>query len=167
MDGNESWRRELARASLRQIPTQRDTLTSPKLSNANANTSGDRFPSLPFHFHTHKQREMHMSTTSKNKNHGFIHHHSKTTNCWLAACSRLLFDSVSQSPGLVKLPCTLQSTACVGPSCFTGQPRPLGTGFFNGSMVLSVNLLLFFPWMAAWLYVSIVRAVALLSALTK
>ena len=48
-----------------------------------------------------------------------------------------------------------------------GQPRPLGTGFFNGSMVLSVNLLLFFPWMAAWLYVSIVRAVALLSALTK
>ena len=27
--------------------------------------------------------------------------------------------------------------ACVRPGCFTGRLRPLGTGFFNGSMVLS------------------------------
>ena len=32
--------------------------------------------------------------------------------------------------------------ACVRPCCFTGRPRPLGTGFFNGSMVLSFDLLL-------------------------
>ena len=32
--------------------------------------------------------------------------------------------------------------ACVRPCCFTGRPRPLGTGFFNGSMVLSLDLLL-------------------------
>ena len=32
------------------------------------------------------------------------------SECRLAACSRLLFHSVSQSPGLVKLPCALQST---------------------------------------------------------
>ena len=32
--------------------------------------------------------------------------------------------------------------ACVRPCCFTGRPRPLGTGFFNGSMVLSIDLLL-------------------------
>ena len=31
--------------------------------------------------------------------------------------------------------------ACVRPCCFTGRPRPLGTGFFNGSMVLSYDLL--------------------------
>ena len=31
--------------------------------------------------------------------------------------------------------------ACVRPCCFTGRPRPLGTGFFNGSMVLSIDLL--------------------------
>ena len=29
--------------------------------------------------------------------------------------------------------------ACVKPCCFTGRPRPLGTGFFNGSMVLSLD----------------------------
>ena len=32
------------------------------------------------------------------------------SECRLAACSRLLFHSVSPSPGLVKLPCALQST---------------------------------------------------------
>ena len=32
--------------------------------------------------------------------------------------------------------------ASVRPCCFTGRPRPLGTGFFNGSMVLSLDLLL-------------------------
>ena len=32
------------------------------------------------------------------------------SECWLAACFRLLFHLVSQSPGLVKLPCALQST---------------------------------------------------------
>ena len=32
--------------------------------------------------------------------------------------------------------------ACVRPCCFTGRPRPLGTGFFNGSTVLSIDLLL-------------------------
>ena len=32
--------------------------------------------------------------------------------------------------------------ACVRPCCFTGRTRPLGTGFFNGSMVLSLDLLL-------------------------
>ena len=32
--------------------------------------------------------------------------------------------------------------ACVRPCCFTGRPKPLGTGFFNGSMVLSLDLLL-------------------------
>ena len=32
------------------------------------------------------------------------------SECWLAACFRLLFYLVSQSPGLVKLPCALQST---------------------------------------------------------
>ena len=32
--------------------------------------------------------------------------------------------------------------ACVRPCCFTGRPRPLGTGFFNGSTVLSLDLLL-------------------------
>ena len=32
--------------------------------------------------------------------------------------------------------------ACIRPCCFTGRPRPLGTGFFNGSMVLSFDLLL-------------------------
>ena len=31
--------------------------------------------------------------------------------------------------------------ACVRPCCFTGRPRPLGTSFFNGSMVLSIDLL--------------------------
>ena len=35
--------------------------------------------------------------------------------------------------------------ACVRPCCFTGRPRPLGTGFFNGSMVLSFDLLLLPP----------------------
>ena len=35
--------------------------------------------------------------------------------------------------------------ACVGPCCFTGRPRPLGTGFFNGGTVLSFDLLLP-PW---------------------
>ena len=32
--------------------------------------------------------------------------------------------------------------ACVRPCCFTERPRPLGTGFFNGSTVLSLDLLL-------------------------
>ena len=30
--------------------------------------------------------------------------------------------------------------ACVRPCCFTGRPRPLGTGLLNGSMVLSLDL---------------------------
>ena len=64
------------------------------------------------------------------------------SECWLAACSRLLFHSVSQSPGLVKLLALSNQQACVRPCCFTGRPRPLGTGFFNGSMVLSFDLLL-------------------------
>ena len=34
----------------------------------------------------------------------------RDSKCRLAACSLLLFHSVSQSPGLVKLPCALQST---------------------------------------------------------
>ena len=29
--------------------------------------------------------------------------------------------------------------ACVRPCCFTGRPRPLGTGLLNGSMVLSLS----------------------------
>ena len=32
--------------------------------------------------------------------------------------------------------------SCVRPWCFTGRPRPLGTGALNGSMVLSFDLLL-------------------------
>ena len=32
--------------------------------------------------------------------------------------------------------------ACVRPCCFTGRARPLGTGFFDGSMVLSIDLFL-------------------------
>ena len=32
--------------------------------------------------------------------------------------------------------------ACVRPCCFTGRSRPLGTGFLNGFMVLSFDLLL-------------------------
>ena len=44
---------------------------------------------------------------------------------------------------LVKFPCDLQPTGmrCVRPYCFTGRPRPLGTCFSTGSMVL-------FPWSA-------------------
>ena len=66
----------------------------------------------------------------------------RNSECLLAACFVLCFTRFHKVLGWSSCLALSNQQACVRPYCFIGRPRPLGIGFFNGSMVLSLDLLL-------------------------